>query len=250
MSALRWLTDWRGAPDLTKVADYYSVGPYFSARPTLGNPNGKVFVYTSATVLMTPEGKPSPVPYYADLYAAAVMRGALTNRVVWSDTNGYHTLLLDLTKKRFLLDFLIIVLKHFAWADGFHFDYFSTWSWLFLDLTLRDAAWDEVLWRAANWLRNHNKLVVGQQFHLTTPVMATNGLFVEISPTYQQYTTEKHAADCEQFRSETAPREIVWVQEIRYPQDYDAVTLQAILSWAETNGMAVALGRDATAQGV
>src|SRR5690348_11737283 len=91
--------DWRAGPDLSKLADYYSVCPYFGARPASGMAAGRVLVAISTTILMQPDGTPSTVPYYTELYAAAKRRGALTGRKVWTGASGYYSELFDVTRR-------------------------------------------------------------------------------------------------------------------------------------------------------
>lgn len=252
MAPKRWLTDWRGVPDLTKRADFYSIYWTATARPETANPDARIFVSIATTVLVGPDG-PSTSPFNWALYHAAEARGALTGRTVWSGDAGWHTELIDITVRGMAQDFQRLALEHFAWADGFHWDYFTAMSWQFPDLAPLDEVWDRVLAAVANGLRAAGKIVIGQQFHLTPPTTALNGLFLEQFPWAFQYTFAQHEADLTNVRRliqfSGCDREILWVTEMREPLIYGPAMLAMVEAWAERLGMAVAYGRDATAEG-
>jgi hypothetical protein len=241
------ILDWRGRPDLTKFGDFYSVGPYFFARPALGNPGGRVLVAMSSTILCDPNGQPSNREFNFDLYHAAVRRKATTNRVVWNGDTGWHTKLLDLTRSGMVDEFLALVRTYFAWADGVHFDYASAWSWQFKDLAPTDEAWDDALVALFTGIRAQGKLALAQQWHLTRPVLAASGAFLEQSPTSFGRKFADHTADIRKFRDQAANRETLFVAELRerakFPKDY----VDSMTDWAEREDVVLSFGRDARA---
>ena len=246
-SRLRTLIlDWRGRPDLSKSGDFYSIGPYFFAMPVLGNPNGRVLVAMSSTILCDPNGQPSNREFNFDLYHAAVKRKATTNRVVWNGDSGWHTKLLDLTRPGMVEDFLHLIGGYFKWADGVHFDYASAWSWQFKDLAPKDQAWDDALVRLFTGIRAQGKLALAQQFHLTRPVLAASGAFLEQSPTSFGRTLADHAADIETFRAEN-DWESLFVAELRDPSKAPEEYVTRMKEWAIDHDVVLSFGRDAKA---
>ena len=241
------ILDWRGRPDLAKVGDFYSVGPYFFARPALGNPRGRVLVAMSSTILCDPDGHPSNREFNFDLYHAAVKRKATTDRVVWNGDTGWHTKLLDLTRPGMVDDFLDLVRRYFAWADGVHLDYASAWSWQFKDLAPTDAAWDDALVALLTGIRAQGRLALAQQWHLTRPVLAASGAFLEQSPTSFGRTLADHTADIRKFREQAKGREILFVAELRDPAKAPLEYVSKLKTWATENEVALSFGRDARA---
>ena len=243
------ILDWRGRPDLSKPGDFYSVGPYFFALPVTGNPKGRVLVAMSSTILCDPDGHPSNREFNFDLYHAAVKRKATTNRVVWNGDTGWHTKLLDLTKPGMVDDFLDLVHRYFAWADGVHFDYASAWSWQFPDLASTDTAWDDALVALFTGIRAQGKLALAQQWHLTRPVLAASGAFLEQTPTSFGRTIADHAADIAAFRKQAGARETLFVAELREPAKFPKDYVDAMTAWAERDDIVLSFGRDAHAGG-
>lgn len=252
-AARRMKLDWRGVPDLSGMFDYYSIASTAEKRPVLGNPAGKVLVAMSSTILWSPGGV-SPRPFNAALDLAAVKCGAVTDRVVWQNEYGYSTRLFDLTKRGMIPAILALVDQFFPWADGIHWDYASAWSWQFPDMEPTDQAWDNAYGALFNALRAKGKLVLAQQWHLTNPVMAASGAFLEQSPTSFGYTMAKHAADVQAFREQTkradAPgpqRPTLFVAELREPTKCPASYVAEVKQWASDNDIALSFGRDAQA---
>ena len=244
------ILDWRGRPDLTKPGDFYSIGPYFFARPALGNVGGRVLVAMSATILYDPDGHPSTREFNHDLHHAAMKRKAMTQRVVWRGDNGWHTRLFDLTKPGMVEDVLALVRAYFGWADGVHLDYASAWSWQFEDMAPRDAAWDDALAALLAGIRAQKKLALAQQWHLTRPVLAASGAFLEQSPTSFGRTLDDHARDIAEFRRQAKDgREVLFVAELREPAKFPMDYVDALRTWAVTNDVALSFGRDAKAVG-
>lgn len=251
MEPRRCIVDWRGVPDLTKRADFYSVFWSHKNRPTLGNPNGRILVAISATLLYHGPG-PAMRPYNLDLYQAALKRNALTERVAWTGEDEWHSRVFDLTKRGMLQDWLAILAEHFPWADGFHVDYFSAWSWLFPDMAQSDELWDRLLAGLATGIRVQNKLCLAQQFHPSAPSMAASGQFWEVNPTSFGQTLESHESDAEMFRDAVGRvdgRETLFVSEIREPARYPAWYIEQVRAWAARNDFVLSLGRDATSVG-
>ena len=252
----RYMTvDWRGTPNLTHVTDFYSIYWTHQVRPVLGNPNGRVLISFAPTILFDGAGVPSSSPFNAELHAAAIRRGAMTDLEVWRDlSTGAHTLLFDLTCRCMIQDVLKLIAAHFPWADGIHHDYFTAWSWLFPQLQPRDAAWDQALNGLANGLRATGKLVLGQQFHLTSPTTATNGLFYEQYPEKFGRTQADIASDLSIFGTLMSvahdTREKLFVAELRDPTMLSILFgggyLPAVKAWAAANNIVLSVGRDAT----
>lgn len=244
--------DWRGHPDLSVPADFYSIGPYFDSPPRIIKPEGRVLVAISSTVYLAPSGAPVDRPYNADLYRMALKYGALSH-LLDPDPNGYRAQLFDITKRGVIREWLAILDRCFVGFAGFHADWFTAWSWAFSDMAPLDAQWDSALGAFAEALRSRGKLVLGQQYHLTTPLMNTNGAFCEQYPTFNRYTIEQHTADLGRFRDMTKrvdgdkPREVVWTQEVRDPSRFPAAYIQQIKDWAAANDVVLSFGRDATA---
>lgn len=239
------LVDWRGVPDLSRPVEAYSIASTHERRPVTGNPSGKVLVAVSPTVMMK-DGVPVNRPYNMALWRKVVDLGASTNRVVWQGENGYETRLFDLTKRGMLREWIKILDSFFPWADGFHLDYFSAWSWAFPDMASSDEAWDKALTDLANALRSRGKLVLGQQFHLTQPLLACNGAFVEQSPFAWHYTLPMHTEDMDfwfEFTNRVDPRTPFWVYEIRDYLSWPKETLDLVKAWAEKEDVLLALGR-------
>jgi hypothetical protein len=239
------ILDWRGRPDLSKVGDFYSVGPYFFALPVTGNPKGRVLVAMSSTILCDPNGYPSDREFNFELHHAAVKRKATTNRVVWNGDTGWHTKLLDLTRPGMVGDFLALIRTYFAWADGIHLDYASAWSWQFRDLAPTDEAWDDALVALLSGIRAQGKLALAQQWHLTRPVMAASGAFLEQSPTSFGRTLADHTADIRKFRAENKGRESLFVVELRDPAKFPKDYVDSMTDWAEREDVVLSFGRDA-----
>lgn len=252
MSA-RFVLDWRGGnPDFTKKADWYSCASTTIERPVLGNHAGRVLVQFQPCVLF--DGLPPAEPengYNFALWEIAEHYKANTKRLVWQGLGGWHTELIDITKRGLLPAMIDLLDEFFPWADGFQVDPMSNFSWQFPDLEPLNAAWDSVLGGFARLLRSKGKIVLSEQFHLTDPVMASSGLYLEQSPYAFGYTIEKHSADLKRFRDLMAfakdPREILWVTQIQDYQRWDPRALAAVVAWADSEGIAVALGRDGTA---
>ena len=241
------ILDWRGRPDLLKSGDFYSVGPYFFGMPVLGNPKGRVLVAMSSTILCDPNGQPSNREFNFELYHKAVKRKATTDRVVWNGDAGWHTKLLDLTRPGMVDDFLELIRGYFRWADGIHLDYASAWSWQFKDLAPTDAAWDDALVALLSGVRAQGKLALAQQWHLTKPVLAASGAFLEQTPTSFGRSLKAHAADIAKFRREAKDRETLFVAELRDPSKAPAEYVTALKEWAVANDVVLSFGRDAKA---
>jgi hypothetical protein len=248
--------DWRGTPNLTHITDFYSIFWTHQARPVLGNPNGRVLVSFAPTILFDVADVASTSPFNAEFYAAAVRRNAMTDLEVWRDTGtGQHTKLVDMTCRCMVSDVLKLIAAHFPWAEGIHHDYFTAWSWLFPQLAPLDDAWDRALAGLASGLRATGKLVLAQQFQLTAPTMAANGLFLEQYPEQFGQSRASHAADLASFRNVLAvahdPREVLWVAEVRDPSYlttiYGAFYLGNVKAWADANNFVLSVGEDATA---
>lgn len=242
--------DWRGAPTLSQPADLYSIAATAESRPVTGNPSGKILVAISPTILYGPDGNVADRPYNKALWRAAVDCGAVTSREVWRGDNGYSTRLFDLTKRGMLAAWLKLLDEHFPWADGFHIDYFSAWSWLFPDLAPSDVLWDQALAALATHLRSEGKVVIGQQYHLTNPLCATDGAFVEQSPFAWHYTLEQHHDDMVLWQNVTKfgdkkPRPSFWTYEVRDWQNWPKESLDLVKKWAEEQDVYLCLGRDA-----
>lgn len=249
MTPRTMILDWRGAPNLSRPADFYSVASTHEKRPEIGNPNGKLFVAISSTTYNTPSGLPVARPYNIAL-DAVVLRYAATLRSLDPEPNGYYATLFDITRRGVIREWLSILDERFPWADGYHVDWFSAWSWAFPEMAPMDAAWDSALAALAQALRSRGKLVLSQQFHLTSPVLATNGAFCEQSPFAFRYTLAKHEEDLSIFRSFTGrvdPREVLWVQEVRDPGAFTKEIIDEIKAWAVRNDAVLSFGRDAQA---
>ncbi len=242
--------DWRGGNyDLSGMHDFYSVFSTHTKRPVTGNPNGRVLAAFSSGVLFKDEF-PAMRPFNQAVYYAAKHRGAMTDRVIWTGMGGWHTRLVDLTKRGMVGDLIMVVGAHLGWADGYHIDFFSAWSWLFPDLAPTDDAWDRALAGLANMLRSTGKLVLAQQWHLTPPVMATSGAFLEVTPTSFGQTLESHEVDVRAFRDLTGrvdKREVLFVSELREPGKYPQWYRDQMRAWAIENDIVVSCGRDAAA---
>lgn len=239
--------DWRGTPDLTANVEAYSIAATAESRPTLGNPDGKLFVAISPTIMYAPDGTVAARPYNLALYDAAVRLGALMpGRTIWTGNGGYRIDLFDLTKRGMLQAWLKLIDQFFPWADGIHIDWFTAWSWKFPDMAPTDDRWDYLLHQLANSLRYRGLLVIGQQYHLTNPLMACNGAFVEQSPFAWRYTLAKHAAEMEEwwsFVNRVDPRPDFWVYEIREYLTWPVETLDLVKQWAEEQNVLLCLGR-------
>lgn len=243
------IVDWRGSPDLFKAAEFFSVGAYWKAMPP-HRAGAKVLVGVSPTIIYTPEGVPSPISYNMALWTAMRNLGANTDMVVWTGNGGYSTHLFDLSRRGVLSAWLQVLQDELWWAHGFHVDYFTAMSWQFPELVDRDSIWDGVLGAFASELRRRGKLVIGQQFHLTNPLMNCNGAFVEQSPYAWGYTLDAHAAELARFRDMVArvdPREDLWVFEVRDYQRWPAAALDKVRAWATEQHVHLSLGRDANA---
>ena len=243
------ILDWRGRPDLSKSGDFYSIGPYFFAMPVTGNPKGRVLVAMSSTILCEPNGHPSSREFNFELYHAAMKRKATTNRVVWNGDAGWHTKLLDLTRPGMVDDFLGLIRTYFAWADGIHLDYASAWSWQFKDLAPTDKAWDDALVALVTGIRAQGKLALAQQWHLTPPVLAASGAFLEQSPTSFGRTLADHTADIAAFRKQAGTRESLFVAELREPEKFPKEYVDEMTAWAQREAVVLSFGRDAHAGG-
>lgn len=243
------LCDWRGVPDLNKSADFYSIASTHQTRPVTGNPAGKILVGVSSTVYFTPSGQPVDKPYNRDLWDMANRYDAWLEQLD-PEPNGYYGRLFNITTRGVLSTWKGLLFKHYGWAEGFHIDWFTAWSWAFPEMERLDAAWDNALVTLANALRREGKLVIGQQFHLTNPVLACNGAWLEDYPTAFSYTMAMHAEEkrrMEEFTSRVDARESLWVAELRYPEKFTSAYKDAMRAWAEYNGMILSIGRDATA---
>ena len=91
---------------------------------------------------MAPNGMPAGGIYNQRFHAMALRLGALTGREVWRNEAGYYSALVDITRRGFVAAWGALLLDAFPWADGFHVDWFSAWSWMFRDLEPIDAMWD------------------------------------------------------------------------------------------------------------
>lgn len=244
------ILDWRGGNyDFSRTADFYSCFSTHTKRPVTGNPNGRVLASFSSGVLFQ-DALPADRPFNMAVHDAAVRRGAMTERVIWTGDGGWHTRLVDLTHRKMAQDLIEIVGRHLGWADGYHIDYFSAWSWLFPDLAPKNAEWDRALIRLANMLRSNGKLVLVQQFQVTAPTLASSGLFLEVNPTSFGKTMEMHETALRDFRemaTRTDQREVLWVSELREPGKYPAWYVDEVKRWAAKNDIALSFGRDATA---
>lgn len=243
------IVDWRGAPDLWKQADVFSVGSWFKERPP-SRAGSRVLCGISPTILYGPDGSVASTSYNVALWTALRNLSANTDKVVWSGNGGYSTHLFDLTKRGVVGAWLDVLSRELWWADGFHLDYFTAMSWQFPELAGSDATWDAVLGGFASDLRKRGKLVLGQQFHLTTPLMNCNGAFVEQSPYAFGYSLDEHVSDLNRFKAMVArmdQREVLWVFEVRDYQRWPAESLLALRAWAQENAVHLSLGRDAAA---
>lgn len=252
MSARTMVLDWRGVPNLSKSADFYSIASTHETRPVLGNPQGRVLVGVSATIMYGPGGVANR-PYNMDLFAAATRLNARTNRIVWDGGAGWYTVLFDLTKRGMVSAWLKILHDRFGWADGLHLDYASAWSWLWRDMEPTDAAWNRAYAAVLSAQLEQGKLALAQQFSLTEVVMAGSGAFWEQSPTSFGQTFESHAEDAKKFRDFTSRvdgRETLFVAELREYEKFPAWYRDKMREWATANDIVVSVGRDATAGGV
>lgn len=249
----RLVLDWRGNPDLTKKADFFSVGPYASSRPVTGNPNARILVAISPTLMYYGSEPVLAQSYGADLYYAAQKRGALMpTHIVWGDPLKYNTRLFDVTRRGMIGDWLKILGDHFGWSNGYHVDYFTAMSWQFPDLAPIDDVWDRALASLASGIQSTGRLCLGQQFFLSPPIMAANGGFWEQYPTCFRQTFESHTRDVEMFRDFTRridDREVLFVSELREPAKFPADYVARWRSWGEAFDLVLCEGRDAAAVG-
>lgn len=241
------LYDCRGVPDLTKYADLYIIGPWFTKRPEVANPNGRVLVSVSTTLLYGPDQRIAENDYNLAVNAIANKYGAVIDQVLGVEPNGYSTRPIDITKRGVAQALLALWISRFSWSRGIHFD-------IFTPLAEPAATWDGVLTGMASAIRSSGMLVVGQQYHPTGATAACNGCWWEQSPTSFGYTMERHAADLALFRKGMElfhdPREILFVAELRDPSIYPSWYIDQVKAWASANGLYLSQGVDAAARGL
>lgn len=242
----RMVVDWRGVPDLTKSADFYSVASNATIPPRekRGNPAARLMRAISMTVHYAPNGSVVNEPFNNALVAIAQKCGAVMPAILGVEPNGYSTKGIDVTRRGFSSAALTLIKSTFPDCDGYHWD-------IFTPLSDPVDPWDRVLAGMAGSLRASGKLVIGQQFHPTPATMACNGAFWEESPTNFSYTMARHAADANAFREVLAfadpGREVVYFSEIREPWRFPKWYLDMVHAWCVENDFVLSVGRGETA---
>lgn len=245
----RLLLDWRGKPDLSKRAEFYSIAATATKKPILGNPNARVLVAISPTILYDGDQVAGELDGFNQWLAGLLFhRDALTTQVLWQGPGQWHTRLVDITKRGVVQDMLALIERFFGWAHGIHVDGFTAWAEPY-------EAWDRALAGLASGIRaQQHKLCLAQQFHPTPPSMAASGEFFEQSPTSFGQTMESHAKDIAQFREllkqAKDDRETLFVAEIREPERFPDWYLAQVRSFALANDVVLSYGRDAQSVGL
>lgn len=151
----------------------------------------------------------------------------------------------DLTRLDALETWTTLLMEHFSWADGVHFDYFTGLSWL-------DGSISEAYWRA--WdvayalvtskfrLSRPGWVLLGQQFHLTAITPYVHGLYLEESPGHFGLSFEQVRANMDRHG-----RGADWVVELREPGQFPEAYQRQVIDFAAERDCFLSWGRDATA---
>lgn len=151
----------------------------------------------------------------------------------------------DLTRLDVIEEWTDLLLGYFYWADGVHFDYFSSLSWL--DASISPAYWRSYdLAYAATMMRlkrlRVNWMLTGQQFHLTAITPYVDGLYLEESPGHFGLSFDQIK---ESMWRHGHPEN--WTIELRSPQSWSAEYRETVARFAASQGCFLSWGRDATA---
>lgn len=266
--SLRWITDWRGKARHAKAqrqrkCDIASVSPDWGSAPAV-----LPLVYAQRHLIGCSPG-------YTETDGIAAGPEFLRQVREWARDEGHdlmpdgQRLVLwesgDHRQKSYAINmadpvaaigFARMLALAFPWAHGWHGDYWTNLGWIaeaygkpYAQDGVFWARWDEGLGLAAHAVRQQRPgwIVVAQQFRPTPATQGVNGLFLEVRPDAFGMTLQQHVIDKAVLAVNGL--ESVWCAEIREPERYPADRVVAWQKWAENNGIHVALGRDATAQG-
>lgn len=138
-----------------------------------------------------------------------------------------------------------LILSHFHWAQGIHFDYFSGLGWI--DGNVSQGywqAWDTFYW-GVTWKLKHSRpdwLLIGQQYHLGAITPFVDGLYLEESPGHFGLSFAQHSAN---MGIHGSPEN--WVMELRFPRLWSDSYQRQVIAFTERNGCLLSWGRDSEA---
>lgn len=160
-------------------------------------------------------------------------------------SGAQSTTAVDLTCLDALEIWTDLLVEHFHWAAGVHFDYFTGLGWLNNTISASYwRAWDMAYALASYKLRSirGDWILLGQQFHLTAITPYVDGLYLEESPGHFGLSFDQIRANMDRHGHGSD-----WVIELREPTKFPEAYQRQVIELARERACCLSWGRDETA---